>query len=122
MKKAIYGALIIMIGLLPAFYGSQVQAQKGGTKVSHIGVVNLGSDSINVICLRLEDNIVDTSQNYFCWDECFIPSVSLSGIVRIGPGDTVANFIGDYEYEGGDALNDPSTITYRFYVAENPTD
>lgn len=111
-----------MIGLIPAIFFNQVQAQKVFVKVSHINVVNIGLDSINVICQRIEGAIIDTSENYFCWDECFIPAVSTSGIVRIGPGDTVTNFIGDYKIKGGQALTDPSTISYRFYVLENPGD
>jgi hypothetical protein len=123
MKKTINGVLVMMIGLLPIISISQVQAQKGDVKVSHIDVTNSGPDSINVICVRVEISIVDTSENFFCWNECFIPSVDSSGIWRIGPGETVTDkFVGDYEIQGGQALTDTSIIRYLFYVAENPQD
>lgn len=113
----------MMIGLLPIISISQVQAQKGDVKVSHIDVTNSGTDSINVICVRIEISIVDTSENFFCWNECFIPQVDSSGIWRIGPGETVTDkFVGDYEIQGGQALTDTSIIRYLFYVAENPKD
>ncbi|MBL4656948.1 MAG: T9SS type A sorting domain-containing protein [Flavobacteriales bacterium] len=123
MKKAIYGALIVMIGLVPAISIHQAQAQKGDVKISNISVTNAGTDSVDVVCERIEIVIADSSENFFCWNECFIPTVSVSGNWRIGPGETVDDkFIGDYKILGGDALSDTSIIRYRFYVANNPVD
>ena len=113
MKKLI--VLLLGIGSIAGI----AYAQNPGDKKSHNEVVNVSNIPLNVICERTEKSIADSSINYFCWDVCFIPSVSVSGIVVIQPGVTSQNHIGYYNAKGGTGV---STISYCFYDNDNPID
>ncbi|HIA12537.1 MAG TPA: T9SS type A sorting domain-containing protein [Flavobacteriales bacterium] len=110
-------AIVILIGIM--FVTSATYSQIPGAKVSHIDVFNISGYSLDVICQRTEVSVVSASVNYFCWDQCFIPSVSTSGIVTIGPGALSQNFIGDYNPSGSTGT---SLIAYCFYDNNNMID
>ncbi|PCH96642.1 MAG: hypothetical protein COB85_03350 [Bacteroidetes bacterium] len=113
MKKTL--ALLMGIGTVVSI----AFAQNPGDKKSHVLVTNVSNIALNVICERTENSLADSSINYFCWDVCFIPSVSVSGVVEILPGTTSPNHIGYYNAGGGTGV---STISYCFYDNDNPID
>lgn len=87
---------------------------------SYVEVTNNSGASINVICARGELDVVPGSINYFCWDQCYDPSVDTSGPLPIAGGASNAtNFSGDYtpnNYPG------TSFISYTFFDAANSGD
>jgi len=96
------------------------QSVKKVEKIGRVYVVNSGAASIDVVCERFEVSIADSSVNYFCWDACYSPAVSISaGTLPIGANDTNKAFYGDYNTGGGLGS---SVIVYCFYVDGVPAD
>jgi len=88
--------------------------------VAYMGVTNNYSDTLSVMCKKVEIYLVPGSQNTFCWDNCYPPNIYISlGFLKIGPGETNTAFTGDYE-----PLTHPgqSIIRYVFFDMNNPND
>jgi len=114
MKKA----LVIIIGIMSI--ANMAYSQPPGAKVSKIKVVNISSYPLDVICERTENSIADTvCANLFCWDICYVPEISVSGIVAITAGALSNNFSGYYYVYGSTGT---SVISYCFYDNNNMID
>lgn len=88
-------------------------------KKVHIHVYNDGTNSIDVKVERIENTIADGSVNYFCWDVCYSPGVSISqNPITIASEDTATNFYAVYELNG---TTDTSDITYAFFRSGKST-
>ncbi|MCF8338977.1 MAG: T9SS type A sorting domain-containing protein [Bacteroidales bacterium] len=86
--------------------------------VFHATVTNTGEDTIRVRAARVENSLVDSTVNYFCWGSCFLPSVDTSSqAIAIPPGESTNAFDGDYEPH---EKSGTSTISYYFYDERNP--
>ena len=112
MKKIL---TILFIGI----FGFTLSTFGVAAKKARVNVINQGPCTLNVKVQRDEVSISTGSVNYFCWDQCFNPSTSESGIIAIGPGDTVSVFYGYY-----DVLTSTGTsvISYCFFDDDNPSD
>ena len=96
------------------------QTANKAEKIARVWVQNTGPTTIAVVCERIEGNMAAGSVNYFCWDACYSPAVSISvGTLPITPGDTNKFFYGDYDPGTGSGN---SVITYCFYVDGTPAD
>jgi len=116
MKKL--PSLIIILTLIANF--GWTQTSKKAEKIGRVWVENAGASSIQVKCERFEGFLADSSVNYFCWDACYAPSVSISvGSLPIAALDTNKFFYGDYNPGGGTGT---STIKYCFYIDGVPED
>ncbi len=88
--------------------------------VAYMGVTNNYSDTLLVMCKKVEIYLVPGSQNTFCWENCYPPNVYVSlGYLKIGPGETNTQFTGDYEplTHAGQSI-----IRYVYYDLNNPND
>ena len=87
---------------------------------SHIGVTNNSSDTLNVLCKKVEISLIPGSENTFCWDACYPPNIYVSlGPLAIAPGETNTAFIGEYKpltFAG------QSIIRYVFFDQNNTND
>ena len=87
---------------------------------SHATIKNVGSSTIDVKVRRVEESIVNGSLNYFCWKNCYDPSVDVSpDFLTFGPGDEKSDFVADYEPSGRTGT---SVIRYVFFDANNEND
>lgn len=78
---------------------------------------NNSSETINVKVRRFVIEEVPGTYNYFCWEQCYTPPVSVSPTsIPIGPGQTVSNFYADYQPMG---IPGSSTFEYCFYDESN---
>jgi hypothetical protein len=88
--------------------------------IAYMGVTNNFTDSLEVMCKKVEISLVTGSQNTFCWDNCYPPNVYVSlGHLKIGPGETNTMFTGDYEPLGNAGQ---SIIRYVYYNKADPND
>ncbi|MCF8232875.1 MAG: T9SS type A sorting domain-containing protein [Bacteroidales bacterium] len=86
--------------------------------VFHANVTNTGEDTLQVEAARVENSLVDSTVNYFCWGLCYTPSVdTATQTITIPPGDSTDAFDGDYEPQGKSGT---SSISYYFYDVRNP--
>lgn len=88
--------------------------------VATMGVTNISTGPIDVMCKKVEISIVPETQNTFCWDVCYPPNVYVSlGALTLAPGETTNVFTGDYEplTHAGQSI-----IRYVFFNAANPND
>lgn len=110
--------LLVIVSLFAVT--TQGQTTKKAGKIARIWVQNTGPSSIAVFCERFEESLAPSSVNYFCWDACYAPPVSLSiGTLPINPGDTNKFFYADYDPGTGTGN---SVLTYCFYVDGIPAD
>ncbi|MCB9186187.1 MAG: T9SS type A sorting domain-containing protein [Flavobacteriales bacterium] len=79
-----------------------------------------GSAPINVKVMRMTIDTVPGTDNYFCWDQCYEPPVSVSPTaITIQPGQRVEQFYADYKPNGQEGV---STLAYCFYDQSNEAD
>ena len=92
-----------------------------GILVAHFSVYNNSNETINVKVSKTEVDVDGHSENYFCWGNCFAPSVFDSPIpIEIGAGEmNTEDFHGDYN---SNASIGESIILYTFYNEANPDD
>ena len=85
---------------------------------AHMDVTSSASDSIDVLCKKEEITLVSGSMNTFCWDNCYPPNIYVSlGPIRMGQGQTVSAFIGEYQPMGNAGQ---SIIRYTYFDQNNP--
>lgn len=94
-------------------------------------LTNLTDDFVHVIMEKEHVQIVEGTENYFCWGSCFEPGVMISERpvelapnTTSGPGMLSVHYNLDPTYSG-DPDNYPAGTTivkYYFYTIENPDD
>lgn len=86
-----------------------------------VGVIeNVGSSTIAVKVRRITVDTVPGTQNYFCWEQCYIPSTNVSPTAMImTPGQQIDQFYADYKPNGNAGV---SVLTYCFYDVDNEAD
>lgn len=83
-------------------------------------VRNTSDVNMNVYAKRVETSVLEGTQNYFCWFQCYSPSTDVSPTALfMAGGDTVSNFYADYQPQG---VEGSSFINYCFYDGDNPSD
>lgn len=86
----------------------------------HWDVRNTSDQPLEVRVQRTNLTTIDGSLNYFCWELCYTPPVSISPTsLTIEPGESVPNFIGYYEPWGTTGI---SEIEYCFFNEEDSDD
>lgn len=86
----------------------------------NVDVTNTTQSNVNVMAKRVENSIIPGSVNYFCWIQCYAPSVDQSpSPLPISAGDTVPNFYADYQPMGNEGS---SFIDYCFFDYSHPED
>ncbi len=87
----------------------------------HLDVFNNGANAIDVKVLKQEFSIVNGTENYFCWKECYEPSVFESPeSLTVEPGDTRSQgFIADYKPNNNSGI---SKIRYKFFNVGDAND
>lgn len=79
-----------------------------------------GSAPIDVRVMRITEDTVPGTDNYFCWEQCYEPPVSVSPTtMSIAPGQRIDQFYADYKPNGIDGA---SALTYCFYDDANEAD
>lgn len=95
-------------------------ADEYSTIVAPLIVINNSGITKAVKVRRTPLNVVSGSSNFFCWDLCYTPAVSVSGgTVSIPPNDTVFLFYGDYNPNG---YSGTSYINYKFFNGSDTTE
>jgi hypothetical protein len=80
---------------------------------ANITITNSGSQTLNVLCERIAQNIQPGHYSYFCWLACYDTAVSLSpDPITINAGASTSVFEG---WMGTDNTPGHDEITYRFY-------
>ncbi|MBK7213286.1 MAG: T9SS type A sorting domain-containing protein [Bacteroidales bacterium] len=81
---------------------------------AHLKVENTGDTDLDVFLRRVNNNVVSTSTNSFCFGvNCYPPNVDTSqDVTRIQVGNINSSFLGDYYPNGGRGI---SSVTYEFY-------
>jgi len=83
-------------------------------------VKNNSTKSISIKVKKAELSIINGSENYFCWYQCYIPNVFVSpDSILFSPGSTNTNFSGDYISHG---YSGASYIMYTFFDMHNTND
>ncbi len=137
MKKLILLFSLMYLGTLVAFTQSLVLMNSNGvvnngdtityystdanaTFVCHVMVKNTSSSDIAVRAKKVELDTVPGSENYFCWTQCYMPSIYIGDTLIIKAGATNKNsFSGDYDAMGNAGK---TRIRYVFYDDANPSD
>lgn len=78
-------------------------------------VTNTTSGVINVVCEKVENNVVEGTLNYLCFGQCLSPTV-YSIDVNLNPGEPL---LFSAHYMPMDMLGEQS-MTYLFYERSNP--
>lgn len=85
-----------------------------------VWVTNNALTSKYVKAMRTEMSIVNGSENYFCWGNCYDTSVYVSiDSIKMDSKYTEKGFSGDYDSYGHAGK---SIIKYTFFDAANPSD
>lgn len=79
-----------------------------------------GAVPIDVKVRRITVDTVPGTENYFCWEQCYIPSTNVSPTsITIDPSDRFDLFYADYKPHGNAGT---STLIYCFYDENNEVD
>lgn len=89
--------------------------------VIELDVTNNGSSTMNVLVKKVENYLVEGSENTFCWGLCFPPFVYQSpNSIEIAAGATNdLDFSGHYNPKTNEG---ESSISYVFFDENNPSD
>ena len=89
--------------------------------VIELDVTNNSSDSIAVLVKKVENYLVDSTENTFCWGQCFLPWIYQSpNPIVIGAGATNdIDFSGHYNPKSNAG---ESSISYVFFDEADPND
>jgi len=98
---------------------ANVSGDGSTTLEAHADIKNTSSTDKIVRCERTQVNTASGHQTYFCWDECYAPPTSISGLDTIAPGATTSIFI---SYLVPANTNGTSSVMYKFYDVNNPND
>lgn len=121
MKKIYFLAVAILIGTSLAFgqtltVSHPVLDYTGPSNLSLVGTVtitNSGSQTLNLLCKRVNQVTTPNHYSYFCWVACYDTSVSLSpDPITVPAGGSTSSFEG---WMGTDNSPGHDEITYQFY-------
>jgi len=88
--------------------------------LAEIDVKNISSDSLDVQCKKQYIQIINDTENTFCWLSCFTPYTFESIVpATIQPNETTTIFSGHYKPCGQLGC---SLISYTFFNDNNPSD
>jgi hypothetical protein len=126
MKKIYFLALVLISKL---GFGQTITAvhptlnYSGPDNVSHsidVEIQNSGSTTLTILVQRVSMSMASGHQTYFCWFECYDPSIGLSPVpMTLAPGESTANFHG---WVTPAALAGQDTVTYAFYDQNGMSD
>lgn len=85
-------------------------------------IKNTSSNSLDVWCKRQELSISIAQLNYFCWKDCYTPTVTVSpDPITISSNTSDSSFVG-YSRPKGDGVIGCDSIRYVFWDGANPND
>ena len=126
MKKIYFFALILISG---AAFGQTITpihpnlAYSGPDNLSHsidVEIQNSGSTTLTILVHRIGQSLSSGHDTYFCWFECYDPSVALSPVpLTLAPGESTANF---HSYVTPTGVAGQDTVTYAFYDQNGNSD
>lgn len=79
-------------------------------------VKNFSSSAMQVRVKRTIMSIVSNSENYFCWNECFLPNQDNSGNLAISSSETVDDFTCHFNSNGNSGI---SNFLFQFINSDN---
>lgn len=89
------------------------------TMTSHIYIGNAGGGNISLVIERVINDLAPGHSSYFCWGAlCYPPTTSISSQFTLAPGE--GDTMKAYLNPTGDVGT--STVTYRVYDFDNPSD
>jgi len=129
MKKLIITAIALTITSLGFSQSLKVNTQDTVTIVgsssdfeliAEIDVENISIEQLNVNVKRTVISSPTEFSNYFCWDACYLPSVSSSlSPLEVGAFDITTAFSGHVRPNGALGI---AEILYTFFNSSNPND
>ncbi len=137
MKKYILISLLALISVwvtaqsLELYYEGQLlepdaeitisaHADSGMMIIDTLDVKNISNGPVDVKCARTIIDTVPGHINYFCWGQCYLPSIDTSGsFVTIEPDNTIFEFSGDHDPSG---IEGTMKVKYTFYDMNNLAD
>ncbi|MCX6267311.1 MAG: T9SS type A sorting domain-containing protein [Bacteroidetes bacterium] len=94
--------------------------------VTYLDVKNAGSSRIDVLCKKVELNLLDSTEVTFCWaGECGSAAIYVSRNAQsINPGQTITDFSGDYLANTSSYYfhSGESRVRWVFFDKSNPND
>ncbi len=88
--------------------------------LSGFEVKNIGPSSKTLRMTRTEISVVDSTENYFCWESCYSPQTNISlGNVILNSNQSFLNMYLDYKPKGHYGI---TTIRYRIENIADTTD
>ncbi len=97
-----------------------VTGDTSGTVYAYLKCTNSNASTLSVKVKKKHISIVPGSENYFCWMNCYIPTVFVSTYyIDIQKDSTANDFSGDYKAHGNIGV---STVMYTFYDMSNVND
>src|SRR2546421_150607 len=83
---------------------------------AHVTIVNNNANAVYVKVARISETLAPHHVSYFCWTECYDPSVSISpDSILIAPGASTSVFNGDLSPQLHDGI---STVVYAFFTSD----
>jgi hypothetical protein len=83
-------------------------------------------EDVSLITEKVENNTVEYSRNYFCFDLCYGASTFISSPVDMSPGNPPTllsmHYGTEYPHEYTELLGQTLNMTYYIYPADNPSD
>jgi hypothetical protein len=130
MKKSLLFSLITLFAWAGFAQGNPLvltNAPTGEIKVSKdslefkrsLYLANTGTDTIDVLVVRISTDYAPGQSAYICWDFCYgsVPSLT-DGFVKVAPNDTLGSAY--YLAFQPNGVVGTSTVTLRFVNAANP--
>ncbi len=82
---------------------------------AHVTIVNNGANAAYVKVVRLSEVLAPHHVSYFCWTECYDPTVSLSpDSILLASGESTSIFNGDLSPQLTDGI---SIVSYAFFTS-----
>ena len=82
-------------------------------------VTNSGSETVDIkVRMRIEES-VEGQEFYFCWDQCFPPTIFESGVVTLAPGEMTDLF---NAYINPNGVPGKAVVCFDFFEADKPDD
>lgn len=110
----------------PLFFGEEITVTQQSTSTEiecMLYVRNNSDDALNIKARKIELEVLENTENYFCWgDACLPPTFFEStSAFNIMPGATTAegDFSGHYNPKGNSGT---TKMMYVFFDEDNPTD
>lgn len=85
-----------------------------------LNVINTTPNAVSVNCARVLNDILPSSESYFCWDQCYSSIVDLAQPITINAFDTIVGFF--HAYFNPYHQVGISTIKFQFFNTANTND